>query len=285
MEKTEIFADLHLHSTASDGILSPTDLVGACKKCGLKAICLTDHDTIKGVEEASAAAKNSEIEFAAGIELSCGIPNQDYSLHVLGLFIDPTNSQLIELLRKHENARRERAFKILSLLKGLNVNVEPLRLEFEKLTDQLLARPHIARFLLSVGAVSDFQEAFEKFLKKGAPAYVPKLALSPEKGIEAIHNAGGLAFIAHPGLDLNWEATFSKVENLPWDGIEVFYGDHDPSQTEKFRKLAERKGWLMSGGSDYHGECGKHVARLGQTGLSREKFNLLAEASKTCRKK
>ncbi|MBF0408825.1 MAG: PHP domain-containing protein [Candidatus Riflebacteria bacterium] len=280
MNQKDIFADLHLHSTASDGILTPSELVKTCYRSGLKAIALTDHDTVKGVDEASETAEKLGMTFVTGIELSCGMPDQDYSLHVIGLFLDRNTNSLVELLKKHEEARRMRAFKILDLLESLKVNVAPLRADFESQQGVILARPHIARYLLANGFVKDYQEAFDKYLKKGCPAYVPKLHLAPGNGINAIHEAKGLAFIAHPGLDQNWDTTYSNIKDLPWDGIEVYYGDHDPNQTEKFRKLAENRRWLVSGGSDYHGESGKHVGRLGQTGLTRTCFKYLSVAAK-----
>ena len=276
---TSVYADLHVHSSASDGVLSPVDLVKASKNAGLSVVGITDHDTVKGVAEALAAGAEQGIQVVPGIELSCAWPDFDIPLHVVGLFMDHTSKTLVELLETQRRSRYSRALKILELLENLGIEVTPLRNSFLADPEKLLGRPHIARYLVEIGAVSEFQEAFGKYLKRGAPAHVPKDHLVPETGIKAIHEAGGLAIIAHPGLTVEWEKLWSRISGLPWDGIEVYYSEHSPDQVEYFLNLARSRQLLVSGGSDYHGEYGKHASRLGLFGLERQSFELLEAAA------
>ncbi|MBF0499543.1 MAG: PHP domain-containing protein [Candidatus Riflebacteria bacterium] len=278
-----IFADLHTHSSASDGVLSPAELIRACREAGLGAVALTDHDTVSGLLEAERVAVNLGIELIHGIEVSCGWVDCDYSLHILGLFINPRASCLTDKLAEQQKARHKRALKILDLLEIQGIPVAPLRAQFKLETEKVLGRPHIARYLQKIGAIGDFQEAFEKYLKRGASAYVPKLQVLPEESIDMIHRAGGLAIIAHPGLKTDWPKLWEKISSLSWDGIESDYSEHTPEQIQMFRSLAKDLGWQISGGSDYHGEYGKHVNRLGGAGLTEDAYHSLARAAREIR--
>jgi len=275
-----IFADLHVHSTASDGVFSPAEIVRQAAEIGLGAIALTDHDTLVGVPEARLAAVDAGIELVAGIELSCGWPGKDISLHVVGLFLDEASESLVRLLEDQKIHRFHRAMEIIDRLQKLGFPMEPLRERFAASTEKVLGRPHVARYLVEIGALEDFQQAFEQYLRRGRPAYVQKKHVLPEEGIAAIHGAGGMAFIAHPGLISDWPATWDMIKHHPWDGIETHYSEHTPEQFEFFRCLAAENGWLMSGGSDYHGDYGKHASRFGLFGLDRPGFaRLAAEAA------
>ncbi|HEY9071418.1 MAG TPA: PHP domain-containing protein [Candidatus Ozemobacteraceae bacterium] len=271
-----IYADLHVHSTASDGVFTPSELVRQAGDLGLGALALTDHDTLAGIPEAREAARKTGIELVAGIELSCGWPGQDLSLHVVGLFVDEASGSLTSLLDDQKRHRFHRAMEILERLQGLGIPMNALRERFLASEDRVLGRPHIARYLMEIGAIAEFQEAFERYLKRGRPAYVQKKHVLPEEGIAAIHGAGGLAFIAHPGLLSDWNAVWAKIGELAWDGIEAHYAEHSPEQAGFFLDLARRKGWLLTGGSDYHGEYGKHVSRFGLHGLDQREFATLA---------
>ena len=279
LSANHVFADLHVHTTASDGALSPSELVEKASKTGLSAVGITDHDTITGIAQAVEAAENLEIRVVPGIELSCGWPDKDVSLHVLGLFIDYANVKLISLLNRQRDQRHVRALKMLDLLEKIGIQVKPLREEFESQTEKVLGRPHIARYLVETGVSVDFQEAFEQFLARGKPGYVPKEHLSPESGIAAIQEAGGIAAIAHPGLNKHWEEVWAKVSDFQWDGIEVYYPEHSPQQIEFFKQLAAQRGLLETGGSDFHGEYGKHCNRLGRCGLEMPGFEKLSRFS------
>ncbi|HOY66978.1 MAG TPA: PHP domain-containing protein [Candidatus Ozemobacteraceae bacterium] len=271
-----VYADLHVHSTASDGVFAPSELIRQARELGLGAIALTDHDTLAGVPEAREAAREAGIELVAGIELSCGWPGQDHSLHVVGLFVDEASAALTTLLDDQKRHRFHRAMEILDRLQSLGFSMDALRERFRASEDRVLGRPHIARYLMEIGAIAEFQEAFEKYLKRGRPAYVQKKHVLPEEGISAIHGAGGMAFIAHPGLISDWNGVWSQIGDLSWDGIEAHYAEHSIEQADFFLDLARRKGWLLTGGSDYHGEYGKHVSRFGLHGLDRSEFATLS---------
>jgi len=268
----KIFADLHVHSTASDGVLTPTNLLKQAHDAGLSVIGLTDHDTLCGIPEAIEAGKKFGTQVVPGIELSCGWPDKEFSLHVVGLFVDPFSVSLTRLLKNQQRSRFTRAMSILDKLGRLDIDVQPLREKFLADKDRVLGRPHVARYLREIAVVPDFQEAFNRFLGQGRPAYVPKEQVIPEDGIRAIQGAGGLAVIAHPGLIPDWHQIWKKVESLPWDGIEVFYSEHSASSVDFFRNIAKERGLGMAGGSDFHGDQGKHAHQLGLFGLPEDYF-------------
>jgi predicted metal-dependent phosphoesterase TrpH len=272
---SKIYADLHVHSSASDGIFSPDELVKSSKEKGLSVIALTDHDTIDGVAAAKMQGLKSGIDVIPGIELSCGWEGREASIHVLGLFIDEASSALISLLNEQKRFRYTRALKIVELLRQTGINTEPLRKKFESTPDKVLGRPHIARYLVETGCIEDFQQAFEKYLSKGCPAYVAKDHVEPLRGIKAIKAAGGIAVLAHPGLIPDWQPVWENIRDLPWDGIEVFYSEHNRQQVEKFSDLTKANNWAQTGGSDFHGEYGKHCNRLGNFGMKLEQYEAL----------
>ncbi len=272
-----VFADLHTHSSVSDGTLSPAMLVEKAESIGLSAIGITDHDTINGILEAKEASKGKNIKVVAGTELSCGKPGQEKSVHVLGLFVSPEESKLSRILDKQRELRHVRALKILNLLREQGFNMDELENWFKSEPNRVLGRPHLAHFLEDKGYVKNFDEAFKKYLTCGCPAYVPKDYIEYNEAIDAIHDAGGIAVIAHPGLIPNWEETWKTIKDLPWDGIEVFYIEHKNKDVESFYKIAQERKIASTGGSDYHGDYGKHLDRLGQGGLSKEQFEKLLE--------
>lgn len=277
MKKSKIYADLHVHSTASDGLLSPAEVVDSSIETGLSYIALTDHDTIDGVAPARIRGKEKGLKIIAGIELSCGWEGRDSSIHVLGLFINENSPTLNKLLAEQKQFRYYRALKIVDLLGYAGVEVGPLRKQFEASTDKVLGRPHIARYLLETGVIKDFQQAFDKYLTQGKPAYVPKDHVTPEVGIEAIKSAGGIAIIAHPGLIPDWDVVWKRIRNLEWDGIETYYSEHSNALVRRYEEIVAEKGWISTGGSDYHGDYGKHTNRLGKFGLDEQQFEGLLE--------
>jgi len=271
-KQKNIFADLHTHSTASDGLLTPSQLIESAREKGLSVIAITDHDTVAGLNEARHAAVASGIRLVSGIELSCGWPGRDTSVHVLGLYIDEKAVALQKLLNEQRDQRFHRALKMVDLLAGLGLDVAELKQRFEQSPEKVLGRPHIARYLQERGYVKDFQEAFERYLSRGKPAYVGKEHVLPETGIEVIHAAGGIAVIAHPGLTSDWANVWSHISGCQWDGIETYYSEHTPSDVKKFAQLADQYNLVSTGGSDYHGEYGKHSDRLGNYGLTQELY-------------
>ena len=280
LKSGKIYADLHVHSSASDGLLNPTELVKFSADCGLSVLGITDHDTLGGIAEATQAADKYQVEVIPGIELSCGWEDRDSSIHVLGLFVETSSNYLCELLAAQKEARYHRALKIVELLKKTGIDTQELKEQFENSPEKVLGRPHIARFLLEKGHINSFQEAFDRFLSRGKPAYVPKDVVLPEKGIEAIQKSGGIAILAHPGLIPDWEPVWNRIKDLSWDGLETYYSEHTPSQVKKFEKIVADNSWLSTGGSDYHGDYGKHKNRLGKYGLCSEQYETLLSGLK-----
>lgn len=255
--------DLHAHTTASDGSLTPTELVEKAAGLGLAALAVTDHDTIGGLSEALAAAADAGIELVPGVELS--VEDDSGRFHLLGLLIDPEDETLLRTLEEIRKSRAERNAQMAEKMEalGLPVTMDDVRAEAGE-DAQVIARPHFAQALIKKGVVGSVAEAFEKYLSTGKPLYLPKQVLTPKDAIALIHGAGGVAVMAHPGLvPLDDDALAARVERLATDagldGIEAYYSQHTQAQTERFLGLAKRLNIIVSGGSDFHGTPKPHV--------------------------
>ena len=255
--------DLHVHTTASDGSLTPAELVGKAHALGLTALAVTDHDTLAGLAEARAAAQEIGLDLVPGVELS--VEDDAGRFHLLGYGFDPENDVLAKTLitlRRSRAARNEQmAQKMVSL--GLPVTMDDVRAEAGE-DAQVIARPHFARALIKKGVVTSVAEAFDKYLSTGKPLYLPKEVLTPHDAIALIHGAGGVAVMAHPGLvPLDEAALAKRLESLTredgLDGLEAYYSQHSPADTDRFLALAARLGLLVTGGSDFHGIAKPHV--------------------------
>jgi len=245
--------DLHTHSTASDGTLTPTELMRAAKKAGLAAIALTDHDTFAGLPEAREEASRQDIELVPGCELSlefAGLPT-----HMLALFVDECPGALSTELARLREARTRRNVLMLDKLHTVGVHLDPE--DVRSRAAGVVGRPHIAQAMLAAGVVRTFEEAFQRFLGQGGMAYIPKEKLTPDAAIRAVHADGGLAILAHPYLltqnPTRLEALLTELKGQGMDGVEVFYTEHSDKYTELVATLAEKLGLLKSGGSDFHG--------------------------------
>jgi len=244
-----LFADLHLHTHFSDGTYSPEELAGHAKRCGFKAVALTDHDTMEGCRRMAAACQSDGIEFIPATELTT--ERSETELHILGYFLDSENPRLLRDLARFQEVRRNRIFEMVSRLNQLDV---PLQAEavFKLANCRSPGRPHVARALVQAGLCSSLDEAFERFLKKGKPAWVPKFKISSSEAIALIQHAGGLAVLAHPGLNHNDEVIPDLVAE-GMDGIECFHTKHSTSMTQRYLEIADRHRLLVTGGSDCHG--------------------------------
>jgi hypothetical protein len=256
--------DLHTHTTASDGTYSPKDLVRLAKDEGLKAVAVTDHDTIAGNEEALQAGEQFDFEVVPGVEISADAPFG--SVHIVGLYIDPSNGEMEATLKELREFREERNRKMVKRLEELGVHITMEELAKEAGGD-LIGRPHFAALLVKKGAVQDYHEAFDKYLKAGGQAYLDKKRLPVEDAIRMIHNAGGISILAHPyTLRRKDESRFE--ENVRYlvekgiRGIEVYYTEHSAGEEALFADIARRYNLVISGGSDFHGEV-KPDIRLG----------------------
>ncbi len=241
--------DLHMHSTASDGVFSPTEIVGIANERGLDIIALTDHDTTNGIAEAREAAKNTNLEIIAGIELGC--ENGYRGIDILGYCLNIEHQSFQDTLIKMRIQREHRAESMIEKLGELGVNV-PLERVMEVADGASITRPHIAKVMIEVGAVETLQEAFDKYIADDGPAYAARFRLTPKAAIDLIHSAGGVAVLAHPG---RYEKPLEIAEEFVrygLDGVEVFYPTHEPDLREQLLALAKRHNLITTGGTDFH---------------------------------
>lgn len=246
--------DLHTHTTASDGLLNPAELVHAVQAAHLDVFSITDHDTLDALAEAEGLARAGGLRLIPGIELSA-VWRKDVELHVLGYFVDPGDTNLMAFLRDRRDARRRRLFAMVSRLRLLGIVVEAEEV-LASARNGNVGRPHLARYLAERGFVASSDEAFDRYLGEGKPAYVPRPDVTVAAAIQVIHEAGGLAALAHPGLADRDEAIPDLVA-AGLDAIEVYHVTHTPGQARHYRRLAGRRGLLVTGGSDFHGAAGR----------------------------
>jgi predicted metal-dependent phosphoesterase TrpH len=265
------FVDLHSHSTASDGTLTPTQVVQLAKESGLSALALTDHDTVDGIAEAQSASANVGIDFLPGIEISAEFPHPG-TLHILGYGIDPNLPSLKNLTEQLLAGRDNRNPRIVEKLQEMGVAVTMEEWEAEA-KGNVLGRPQLAAILLRKGYVTSIKQAFEKYLGQGAPAYFDKERLTPRQAFDRIREAGGLPVLAHPVQlrlenDAQLERVIKDLLDMGLAGIEVIHSDHDAATVEKLSRLADKYNLLKTGGSDFHGSNKKDI-RMGWAGGKR----------------
>ena len=260
-------ADLHLHSTYSDGVYSPHELAAMAKAAGITVLALTDHDTLKGLPEMGEAAREAGIAFIPGVEFSTRWENRQ--VHIIGYGIDEHNTLLLERLADVRNARRSRLEKIVKRLHEMGMDVEvPVPEEGQR----AVGRPHIARALVNQGYVKTVQEAFDKYIGEGRPAYRPQTKMTPPEAVMLIHQAGGLAVQAHPEEIGDRALALKLLAALAYDGIEVYHPSAKDKDTEAFwLKIAAERKLLITGGSDFHGNPGRFPESLAEWPVQREK--------------
>jgi len=251
--------DLHIHSTISDGTLTPEQIVQVAQQKGLTAIAITDHDAIDGIAPAMQAAEGSELRVLPAVEISTEY--QGGEVHILGYFIDTHAPRLLGKLQMIREARRERAAQIAEKLQQLGLAVTAEQIAAEAGAGSI-GRPHVASVLVKAGYVRTAQEAFAQYLIPGRPAYVPRYRLTPAEAIQQIIQAGGLAVLAHPGID-NAEKWLGELIEQGLGGLEAYHTSHTSGQTRKFLELAEQLGLLVTGGTDSHGPGGPVPVEIG----------------------
>ena len=242
-------ADLHSHTTHSDGALSPYDLIQRAHSVRLEVLSITDHDNVGALDEAIEWGKSLSMEVITGLELSVSLGEKD--VHILAYFVDHRNRDLLDYLTFFRRERLKRAERIVQKLNKINV---PLKLEavLEQAGVGSVGRPHIANALLDGGHIGSYHEAFERFIGTGGPAFEKKYQLSPADAFRLITRAGGLSFLAHPGKHIS-ELDLSQLIKNGLDGIEVVHPAHDEKLREYYRGLVNQYFLLESGGSDFHG--------------------------------
>ncbi len=243
------FADLHLHTQFSDGTFTPEELVLHAQKHGLACIALTDHDTVEGCARTAEACAKVQMEFIVGSELTA--EHEDTEVHILGYFLDPQNQVLLDRIGKFQAVRQQRIHEMCAALNKLGVPLKPESV-FALANCKSPGRPHVARAMVKEKLISNLDEAFERFLKKGRPAWVPKTKMSALEAVELIHQSGGLAVMAHPGLNRTDEIIPALVD-AGMDGIECFHTKHSTVMSERYLEIAEKYKLLVTGGSDCHG--------------------------------
>ena len=273
------YIDLHTHSTASDGVYSPTELLHRAKDTGLRVLALTDHDSTGGLDEAAEVARKLDMDFIPGIEINTDVAGGE--VHVLGYFPEYQRPAFQAVLKILRDARERRGQRMVELLneQGINVSWERVR----EIAQGSVGRPHVAQALMEAGYVKSIGEAFDKYIGKGCHAYVPRYKLTPEDAVHLIASANGLPVIAHPiqlpGLDelRGWLPSLCEAGMV---GLETYYGLYTPDEERALRALADEFHLIPTGGSDFHGP-GLHPTPLGGRPVPYEAVDRLkAEAAK-----
>lgn len=269
MAQTDIFVDLHTHSTASDGQYTPSELVQLAKQNGVGVLALTDHDTTAGLQEARHAAQTAGIRFIDGIELDTKYPGIGGRFHILGYGINPLHPELQSCCTGYAQQRRERAERILNYLSQKGIHLSFSHIE-ELAKGGVIGRPHFARAMLEKGYITNTEEAFQKYLDTPEFQTIDRPKPHPKEAIRMISQAGGLAVLAHPyqlklgTVDL--KTLLSELKSYGLSGLECYYSTHTPEQTQTLLAFAQDLGFAVSGGSDFHGEAVKPEVHLG-TGI------------------
>ncbi len=265
-----MFADLHLHTNFSDGTYTPEELAGHAHRLGFSAVALTDHDTMEGCPRMAAACVTHGIEFVPGSELTCEHERQE--LHILGYFLDTANEKLCTALAKFQEVRVNRIREMVARINALGVKLD-VQMVFDIANCRAPGRPHIGRALVQLGICSGMDEAFDRFLKKGKPAWMPKYRMTAAEAIDLIHQAGGLASLAHPGL-YRADHVIPGLVAAGMDGLECFYTKHSTPIMEHYMLIADKHRLLVTGGSDCHG-MNKGQPLIGSTKLPYQFVELL----------
>jgi len=266
--------DLHSHTTASDGRCTPAELVALASAAGVTVLAVTDHDTVAGGDAAAEACAASGIEFVSGIEITAVRDGMD--VHVLGYFVDRRSAELHTFLAEQRRRRLDRVRQIVERLATHGIHLDADAIVKPGLDDggKAAGRPWIARALVAGRYVSSVNQAFETWLARGRPAFIPRLAAAPAEVFERIHASGGIASLAHPGL-VKRDDWIPEFVASGLDALEVYHTNHDATATARYRSEAMRLGLAVTGGSDFHGDESHGAAHPGSVSLPREEFECL----------
>ena len=265
--------DLHTHTTASDGTLSPTELVKRAKKRGVEILAITDHDTVDGLKEARLEADKQGMELINGIELSTNYLGEE--VHILGYFVDVNDENFLESL---ESLKRERETRTEEIIEKLRKNRVEISMEeiLKEVNGEIISRTHIALVLKKRGYVRSTKDAFNYYIGSTGKAYIPKKILDPFEAVKLIRKSGGIAFLAHPIYIKLHERVklelFDKLKDAGLNGVEVYYPGFTEEQINYYKKIANKRDLLLSGGSDFHGGNRTSV-EIGDGGVPEEVIN------------
>ena len=246
--------DFHTHSTASDGVLSPSALVDLAASQGVIYHALTDHDSTEGIAEArAAAARHTGYTLIPGVEMGTDIEGAE--VHMLGLYLSPEDDDLQAMLRRLRAGRVDRGYGIVEKLRAMGIMIEWERVK-QIAGDASVGRPHIAQALVEAGYVPKVADAFDRWIGRNGPAYVERDKMTPAESVRCIVERGGMACLAHPADLQGLDALLAELKAAGMAAMEVYYKDYPPGTVERLRQAAERSGLLPLGGSDYHGIFG-----------------------------
>ena len=269
--------DIHVHSTASDGSLKPTEILALAQKIGLGALALTDHDSIDGSKEILHSDIPESITFLTGVEISAQPPGPftlSGSFHILGYGIGVDDPTLTAVLEAQQAARKNRNPQIIQRLRDLGIDISLDEVVATSGKAQI-GRPHIGSLMIQKGFVQSMDEAFDRYLGRGKPGYIDKPVIPTQTAIEVIRSASGIAVLAHPGLieikdPKTFEDLIEELKLLGLTGIEVFYPNHSPSQTGFFENIAKQFNLIVTGGTDFHGAISPDIG----LGVGRGNFSV-----------
>ncbi len=266
--------DLHTHTTASDGRCTPADLVARAAAAGVSVLSVTDHDTVAGCAEASAAAREAGLVLVPGIEITAVLDDAD--IHVLGYFFDTESTMLAAFLAEQRQRRVDRVRRMIHRLAASGIQLDADAIVAPGIEDptRSVGRPWIARALVAGGHARNTNEAFDRWLSKGRPAFIPRAAAAPPEVFARLHDAGGIASMAHPAL-MGLDDRIPEFAAAGLDAIEVYHSKHDDKAVARYRALAERLDLAMSGGSDFHGDDMHGGFGPGSIALPRQAFDEL----------
>jgi hypothetical protein len=260
--------DLHIHTTASDGKHTPAEIVHRAASLGLKVISITDHDTTEGIPSAVETARNyPSLRLIPGVELSTDVAKGE--IHILGYFIDYTDSEFEESLARMRNSRVERARQMVQKLDRLGIHLDWVRVR-EIAGEGALGRPHVAQAMLEKGYIANLQEAFRNYIGHGGPAYVERDKLTPAEAVKLILKAGGLPVLAHPLTSGDIEGTIVELKETGLVGMEVYYASYSFEEINPLLGLAYKHGLIATGGTDYHGLDEKTETTMGEMDVPKQ---------------
>lgn len=267
-----MLVDLHTHSTFSDGRYTPTQLVKMAAAADIKLLAITDHDSVNGMEEAMQAAQTvpNAPQIVNGVEM--GSQAGEYSVHILGYNIDIHNEKLLAKIQEMRHARETRLHRMLDKIDALGYHIT---VEDCDPKNRAVGRPHVAKALVAAGYFQSVDEAFEVLLKRGRPGYEPQPKLSPEEAVSLLHEAGGIAVLAHPAEIENLNLVNTLLTNIAFDGLEVYHPSADEKMQQYFAQLAAKYNLLTSGGSDFHGVEGRFPEQLGVFKVDSDKVSII----------
>jgi len=272
--------DLHTHTTASDGTLSPRDLVRAAARRGVRVLAVTDHDSTDGLRDALAEAEQHRpLTIVPGLEINCDVPGAE--VHVLGYLVDHEAAWFQDFLREQRAERVARVHRIAARLAELGLPIDPAEV-FAIVKEGAAGRPHVAQVMVQRGYVKSVREAFDRYLHVNGPANVPRKRLTPAEAVRIIRRARGVPVFAHPGL-ADRDALIPELVEAGLMGIEAIYAEHSAAQTAHYQDLCRRHGLIATGGSDYHGERSGRTNPLGHPPVPMSVYVELKDAAQRAR--